>query len=100
MVGSQINKNYAITVIQPVCRPEVVSPDGKKVIPLRSRGMLPNLDFGGNDELQFAGSGAVVLSRNSSEISAWNLMTSELILRVNGKFKFLFGDGSDLCNDI
>lgn len=88
-LGSQISKDYRIRVIQPTRSPEVVSPDGRKVIPLHPRVVLTEVD---SDIVGFAGSGTVVLVNDSGSLSAWNLITGEMIFRVKKDFHHAFGD--------
>lgn len=88
-LGSQISKDYQIQVIQPTRGPEVVSADGRKVIPLRRRCILGKE---ASSIVGYAGSGTVALVNESGTLSAWNLITGERILRMKKDFNRVLGD--------
>ncbi len=88
-LGSQISKDYRIQVVQPARSPEVQSPDGRRTIPLHRRGILTGVNSGIDG---FAGSGTVMLVREGASLSVWNLVTSEMILRLQKSSRRVLGD--------
>ena len=88
-LGSQISKDHRLMVLQSSRIPEVLSPDGRKSIPLRRRNILTEVD---SDIKGFAGSGTVMLVRESGALSAWNLATGEMLVRIKMDFSKALGD--------
>jgi hypothetical protein len=91
-LGSQISQDYQIRVFEPIRGPEVLAPGGSKSVPLRLKGILNDVTSG---IVGFAGSGTVVLTNESDSLCAWNLATSELLLRVKEKSRDRFIGDAD-----
>lgn len=92
-LGTLISKEYPIQIYQESLAPVVESADGRKSIPLKRRGILPDEQFSHGC---FAGSGNVAMASEDGGLTAWNLTTCERLFRLESFGEKYLGDADRL----
>ncbi len=90
-LGSEIQDDFQFSIRGSNSKPEVVSADGSKSIPLKLSGMIQS----GSQVIGLAGSGNVVLlSKSYNDHEAWSLHTFERLVDIQDERGHFFGDAN------
>ncbi|MES2921392.1 MAG: hypothetical protein V4819_07595 [Verrucomicrobiota bacterium] len=91
-LGSPLSRVIEFPVVRQSRLPTVESPDGKKVVSMKLKGVIPS----NRVIVGLAGCGQVLLTKSSSTLDAWNLATSELLFSTGERAEMFFGDADHL----